>query len=112
MIKVGVFWVFVLLNIDIIFDTEEYPDEYQSKEALLTYSKQHKDVWGKLSNEQCEGKYSIYNFDTIPRGRVSYNTEEKFYKIVFYRGSKEFINTALPKIKKLFDIDKFIIDNI
>ena len=38
MIKVGVFWVSVLLNVDIIFDVEEYPDDYQSKDMLLTYS--------------------------------------------------------------------------
>ena len=39
MIKVGVFWASVLLNVDIIFDVEEYPDDYQSKEVLLTYSR-------------------------------------------------------------------------
>lgn len=44
-IKVGVFWVSVLINIDIIYDIEEYPDDYQFQDALLTYSKQHKDVW-------------------------------------------------------------------
>ena len=55
MIKVGVFWVSVLINIDIIYDIEEYPDDYQDKEMLITYSKQHKDVWGKLSKEQCGG---------------------------------------------------------
>ena len=59
MIKVGVFWASVLLNVDIIFDVEEYPDDYQSKDILLTYSKQHKDVWEKLSKEQCGGRYTV-----------------------------------------------------
>ena len=111
MIKVGVFWVFALLNVDIIFDIEEYPDYYQNEDTLLTYSKQHKDVWKMLSKEQCNGKYHIYKFDTLPRGRVWYDLEEKTHKIVFYRGSKEFKNTVLPKIKELFNIEKFIIEN-
>lgn len=48
MIKVGVFWVSVLTNIDIIYDIEEYPDDYQFEDSLLTYSKHHKDVWERL----------------------------------------------------------------
>lgn len=104
MIKVGVFWVSALLDIDVIFDIEEYPDDYQDKEMLITYSKQHKDVWEKLSKEQYGGKYSTYKFDALPRGRVWYDLEEKAYKIVVYRGSKEFINAIAPKIKELFDI--------
>ena len=104
MIKVGVFWVSALLDIDFIFDIEEYPDDYQDKEMLITYSKQHKDVWEKLSKEQYGGKYSTYKFDALPRGRVWYDLEEKAYKIVVYRGSKEFINAIAPKIKELFDI--------
>lgn len=104
MIKVGVFWVSVLLDIDIIFDIEEYSDDYKSEDMLLTYSKQHKDVWERLSKEQCGGKYSTYKFDALPRGRVWYDLEEKAYKIVVYRGSKEFINAIAPKIKELFDI--------
>ena len=104
MIKVGVFWVSTLLNIDIIFDVEEYPDDYQSEDMLLTYSKQHKDVWENLSKEQYGGKYSTYKFDALPRGRVWYDLEEKAYKIVVYRASKEFINAIAPKIKELFDI--------
>ena len=106
MIKVGVFWVSVLLDIDVIFDIEEYSDDYKSEDMLLTYSKQHKDVWERLSKEQCGGKYSTYKFDAIPRGRVWYDLEEKDYKIVFYRGSKEFVNTIVPKIKELFGIDE------
>ena len=104
MIKVGVFWVSAFLDIDIIFDIEEYPEDYQSKDILLAYSKQHKDVWERLSKEQCGGKYSAYKFDALPRGRVWYDLEEKAYTIVFYRGSKEFINAIAPKIKELFDI--------
>lgn len=104
MIKVGVFWVSVVLDIDIIFDVEEYSNDYQDKEMIITYSKQHKDVWEKLSKEQCGGKYSTYKFDALPRGRVWYDLEEKTYKIVFYRGSKEFINAIAPKIKELFDV--------
>ena len=100
MIKVGVFWVSVVLDIDIIFDVEEYSNDYQDKEMIITYSKQHKDVWEKLSKEQCGGKYSTYKFDALPRGRVWYDLEEKTYKIVFYRGSKEFINAIAPKIKE------------
>ena len=106
MIKVGVFWVSVLLTVDIIFDIEEYPEDYQSKDMLVTYSKQHKDVWERLSKEQCGGKYSTYKFDALPRGRVWYDLEDKSYKIVFYRGSKEFVNTIAPKIKELFGIDE------
>ena len=104
MIKVGVFWVSVVLDIDIIFDVEEYSNDYQDKEMIITYSKQHKDVWERLSKEQCGGKYSTYKFDALPRGRVWYDLEEKTYKIVFYRGSKEFINAIAPKIKELFDV--------
>lgn len=58
------------LDIDIIFDVEEYPDDYQAEDTLITYSKQHKDVWEKLSKEQYGGKYSTYKFDALPRGRV------------------------------------------
>ena len=105
MIKVGVFWVSTLSSVDIIFDIEEYPDDYQFEDMLLTYSKQHKDVWGKLSKKQCDGKYSTYKFDTLPRGRVWYDCEEKTYEIVFYRGSQEFVKTIAPKIKNLFGID-------
>ena len=104
MIKVGVFWASVLLTVDIIFDIEEYPDDYQSKDMLLTYSKQHKDVWEKLSKEQYCGKYSAYKFDSLPRGRVWYDLEEKTYEIVFYRGSQGFIKAIAPKIKKIFNI--------
>ena len=35
MIKVGVFWVSALLDIDIIFDVEEYPDDYQDEDMLI-----------------------------------------------------------------------------
>lgn len=35
---------------------------------------------------------------------VWYDLEEKAYKIVVYRASKEFINAIAPKIKELFDI--------
>lgn len=83
MIQVGVFWIFLSLDIDIIYDIEEYPNNFQSKEDLLTYSKQHKDVWAKLTKEQCNGKYSLYKYDTLPRGRVSYNIEDKSYNIIF-----------------------------
>ena len=104
MIKVGVFWASTLLNINIIFDFEEYQDDYQSEDMLLTYSKQHKDVWEKLSREQCGGKYSIYKFDDLPRGRVWYDLEEKSYKIGFYRASEEYVKAFVPKIKELFGI--------
>lgn len=104
MIKVGVFWASVLLDIDVIFDIEEYSNDYQAEDMIITYSKQHKDVWEKLSKEQCGGKYSTYKFDALPRGRVWYDLEEKAYKIVVYRGSKAFINMIVPKIKELFDI--------
>ena len=110
MIQVGVFWIFLSLDIDIIYDIEEYPNNYQSKEDLLTYSKQHKDVWAKLAKEQCNGKYSLYKYDTLPRGRVSYNIEDKSYNIVFYRNSKELIEVVLPKLKKLFALSDEIIN--
>ena len=106
MIKVGVFWVSALLTVDIIFDVEEYPDDYQSEDRLVTYSKQHKDVWERLSKEQCGGKYSTYKFDALPRGRVWYDLEEKAYKIVFYRGSKEFVNMVMQEVKKVFEIEE------
>ena len=106
MIKVGVFWVSAFLNVDVIFDIEEYPDDYSSEDELLTYSKQHKDVWEKLSKEQYKGKYSVYKFDSLPRGRVWYDLEEKKYEIVFYRGSQEFINAIAPRIKNIFGIDE------
>lgn len=105
MIKVGVFWVSVLLDIDVIFDIEEYSDDYKSEDMLLTYSKQHKDVWERLSKEQCGGKYSTYKFDALPRGRVWYDLEEKAYKIVFYRGSKEFISRVAQEVKNAFAIE-------
>ena len=92
------------LDIDIIFNVEEYSNDYQAEDMIITYSKQHKDVWEKLSKEQCGGKYSTYKFDALPRGRVWYDLEEKTYKIVFYRGSKAFINMIVPKIKELFNI--------
>ena len=104
MIKVGVFWVSVLLDIDIIFDVEEYSNDYQAEDMIITYSKQHKDVWERLSKEQCGGKYSTYKFDALPRGRVWYDLEEKAYKIVFYRGSKKFSDTIVPRIRELFGI--------
>lgn len=104
MIKVGIFWVAAFLGVDIIFDIEEYPDDYQAKDMIITYSKQHKDVWERLSKVQCAGKYSTYKFDALPRGRVWYDLEEKIYKIVFYRGSKEFINTMGLKIEEVFGI--------
>ena len=61
---------------------------------------------GRLSKEQCSGKYSTYKFDVLPRGRVWYDLDEKAYKIVFYRGSKEFVNTFGLKIKELFGINE------
>ena len=106
MIKVGIFWVSAFLDIDIIFDVEEYSNDYQVEDMIITYSKQHKDVWEKLSKEQCGGRYRNYKFDAIPRGRVWYDLEEKAYKIVLYRGSKEFVNTIATKIKELFGIDE------
>ena len=96
----------MLLDIDIIFDIEEYPDDYKSEDMLLTYSKQHKDVWERLSKEQCGGKYGTYKFDALPRGRVWYDLEEKTYKIVFYRGSKEIVNRVAQEVKKLFEIEE------
>ena len=104
MIKVGVFWVAAFLGVDFIFDFEEYPDDYQAKDMIITYSKQQKDVWERLSKVQCAGKYSTYKFDALPRGRVWHDLEEKIYKIVFYRGSKEFINTMGLKIEEVFGI--------
>ena len=106
MIKVGVFWFSYLLSLDIIYDIEEYSENGSSNDVLLTYSKQHKDVWCKLSQEQCGGKYSSYKFDSLPRGRVWYDLEEKSYKIVFYSGSKDMIAIVEPRIKELFGIEK------
>ena len=106
MIKVGIFWASAFWDIDIIFDVEKYSNDYQAEDMIITYSKQHKDLWETLSKEQCGGKYSTYKFVALPRGRVWYDLEEKAYKIVVYRGSKEFINTIVPKIKELFGIDE------
>lgn len=110
MIKVGVFWFSMLLSLDIIYDIEYYPDDNHSEEVLLTYSKQHKDVWGKLSAEQCSGKYKLFQYDALPRGRVWYDLEKKVYEIVFYRGSKDIIDMVAPKIKSLFEIENAIIN--
>jgi len=106
MIRVGVFWVFLSLDIDIIYDIEEYPDDYQLKEILLTYSKQHKDVWKYLSKEQINGKYSCYQYDDLTRGRIFYDFEQKKYNLMFYFGSEYFIKLVSPKILSLFGIDK------
>lgn len=110
MIQVGVFWIFLSLDIDIIYDIEEYPNDYQSREVLLTYSKQHKDVWANLAKQQCGGKYSLYKYDALMRGRVSYNLEDKSYNIIFYRTSKELIDATMPKLKKLFDINEAVVN--
>lgn len=104
MIKVGVFWASVISGIDVIFDIEEYSDNYRCEDNLLSYSKQHKDVWGRLSKEQYNGKYVNYKFDTLPRGRVCYDLENRSYEIFFYRGSNEFVNAVARKIKEIFDI--------
>ena len=106
MIRTGVFWIFLSIDIDVIFDIEEYPDNYQLNEKLLTYSKQHKDVWGCLSKEQINGKYSCYQYDDLPRGRIFYDLEQKKYILMFYSGSKYFLNLVSPKIVSLFGIDK------
>ena len=105
MIKVGVFWAFVFIGVDIIYDFEEYPDDYQSNETILTYSKQHKDVWSNLSREQKNGKYSCYQYDYLPRGRLYYDLEKKSYNLIFYSGSKDFLNLVSPKILSLFGIE-------
>lgn len=110
MLRVGVFWIFFSLDIDIVYDIEEFPNNYQSKEVLLTYSRQHKDVWEKLAKEQCDAKYNRYKYDALPRGRVSYNIEDKSYNIIFYRTSKELIDATMPKLKKLFDINEAVIN--
>lgn len=112
MIKVGVFWVSALFNIDVIYDIETYPCDVDTKEILLTYSKQHKDVWGNLSQEQLNGKYHCYQYNFLPRGRLSYDTEEKEYKLMFYRGSKDFMDLVSPKILTLFGIEKAKISNV
>ena len=111
MIKVGVFWVSALLTVDIIYDIEEYPNNCNSKDTLITYSKQHKDVWASLSKKQYDGKYSVYQYDTLPRGRVWYDVEEQSYKIIFYRGSKEFVDMISPKVMEVFGIAKAEISN-
>lgn len=111
MIKVGVFWISALLNIDIIYDIETYSTDIDCKEILITYSKQHKDVWEKLSKEQFDGKYSSYKYDTLPRGRVWYDLEEKKYKIAFYSGSKAFVESVTPKILSIFGIEQAEIIN-
>lgn len=111
MIKVGVFWISALLSIDIIYDIETYSTDIGCKDFLITYSKQHKEVWEKLSKEQFGGKYSSYKYDTLPRGRIWYDLEEKKYKIVFYSGSKSFIEMVVPKILSLFDIEQAEIIN-
>ena len=78
---------------------------------MITYSKQHKDVWGNLSKNQHNGKYSSYQYDTLPRGRVWYDIEEQSYKIVFYRGSKEFVDMISPKVMEVSSIAKAEINN-
>ena len=102
---------FTLFTIDIIYDVEEYPDKYNSKDTLITYSKQHKDVWSSLSKKQHNGKYSVYQYDTLPRGRVWYDVEEKKYKIAFYSGSKAFVESVAPKILSIFGIEQAEIIN-
>ena len=111
MIKVGVFWISALLSVDIIYDIETYSTDIDCKEILITYSKQHKDVWEKLSKEQFDGKYSSYKYDTLPRGRVWYDLEEKKYKIAFYCGSKAFVESVAPKILSRFGIEQAEIIN-
>ena len=61
MIKVGVFWVSALLSVDIIFDVEEYHDDYQSEDMLITYSKQHKDVWKSFQGNNVVASIAFIN---------------------------------------------------
>ena len=100
-----------LFNINIIYDIETYSTDIDCKESLITYSKQHKDVWEKLSKEQFDGKYSCYKYDTLPRGRVWYDLVEKKYKIAFYSGSTTFIESVTPKILSIFGIEQAEIIN-
>ena len=105
MIKVGVFWYSSLLSTEIIYDTEVYDEPIRCEAGLLTYSKQHKDVWDRLAAEQLCGKYASCAYNTLPRGRVWYDADEGNYTVVFYRGSEDMVRRVAPIITELFGIE-------
>lgn len=100
-VTVGVFW---LCNFDIIWDKEEYEITKETK-IIIDYSKQHKEVWASLSNNQFNGKYSKYKYDFFMRGRVAYDCESKSYLIELNNLSENLSQSIKLKIKQLLNIE-------
>lgn len=99
-VKVGVFW---LCNFDIIYDTEECVLSDNSS-MIIDYESEHKDVWAKLSKEQCGGKYANYRYDFFKRGRVAYDCESEEYMIELNDYTQNLPKEVIQKIKTLFEI--------
>lgn len=98
-VNVGVFWI---CNFDIIYDIEEY-EINKSDKNFYSYSKHHFEVWNELSKIQFNGKYSKYNYNFFPRGRVYFDAEVKKYSIELNNG-RDLPKCKLIQIKQIFYI--------
>ena len=109
-IKVGVFWVCDEGGkLDIIYDTEEYPADWQSDfgDEFIVYEKEHRDVWKKLSENFVDGKYAGYNYNDFPRGRVTFDSDYGAYMVDYDVKLKPALAAGLKqKIVEIFEMKK------
>ena len=105
---VGIFWVCDDgKKLDIIYDTEEYSTDYVSDlgDEFVIYEKQHSEVWGKLKRKFFDGKYAAYEFGDFPRGRVTFDSEDKVYIVDCDPKLKRGLSAIKVELEKIFPFD-------
>jgi hypothetical protein len=110
-VTVGIFWVCDDgETLQLIYDTEQYnPDEYFSVlgDEFIMYEKNHRETWKELSAKFYDGKYAFAAFNDYPRGRVTYDSEDKIYLVDVDKALKAKFNEEVkPLLDKVFDLKK------
>jgi hypothetical protein len=94
-IRVGLFWMSPDYNNVILIADDEYFEsgfEAHQNEDVIP-SRPHRDVWNDIKNDPEIKKYNPTKFNSLPRGRVEYNSKDKTFVIsVGIKISKEGIN--------------------
>ena len=107
-VKVGIFWVCDDGETpQLVYDTEEYdPETYVTVlgDEFIMYEKSHREQWKALSEKFFDGKYAFAAFNDYPRGRVTYDSEDKVFLVDVDKALKAKFGEIKPLLGKVFDL--------
>ncbi len=107
-VKVGIFWVCDDGKTpQLVYDTEEYdPENYFTVlgDEFVMYEKSHREAWKELSAKFFDGKYAFAAFNDYPRGRVTYDSEDKIYLVDVDKALKTKFAEVKALLEQVFDL--------